>query len=98
VKAEEVGLAAIRFMSFMVRVQDLLLTVRARVASTFKEDLIAAVQERFSEEAEVSVNEAPVAALSYYVVDVVVRHRSGRLAAIFPATSEEKVLSAMFVR
>lgn len=92
VRAEEVGLAAIRFMSFMVRVQDMLLTVKAKVAGTFKDDLIAAVRERFGD--EVSVNEAPVSELSYYVVDIVVRHKSGKLAAIFPATSEEKALSA----
>lgn len=94
VKAEEVGLAAIKFMSFMVRVQDMLLTVRSRIASTFKDDLVAAVQERFSAEGEVEVNEAPVPELSYYVVDIVVRHSNGKLAAIFPATSEEKALSA----
>ena len=94
VKAEEVGLAAIRFMSFMVRVQDMLLTVRSKIASTFKEDLIAAVQERFGSEASIALNEAPVSALSYYVVDIVVRHKGGKTAAIFPATSEEKGLSA----
>lgn len=94
VRIEEVGLSAIQFMSFMVRVQDMLLTVRSRVASTFKEDLLAAVEERFSGEATIEANEAPVPSLSYYVVDIVVRHRDGKTAAIFPATSEEKVLSA----
>ncbi len=94
IKPEEVGLAAIRFMTFMVRVQDMLLTVKARVSSTFKEDLVAAVQERFGPEADVLINDAPVAELSYYTVDIVVRHHGGKLAAIFPATSEEKALSA----
>lgn len=94
VRAEEVGLSAIRFMSFMVRVQDMLLTVRSRVASTFKDDLIAAIQDRFSNEAVISVNEAPVSALSYYVVDIVVKHKDGKTAAIFPGTSEEKALNA----
>jgi hypothetical protein len=94
VNHDEVGLAAIRFMAFMVRVQDLLLTVTTRVASTFKDDLIAAVQGRFQGEGHVSINDAPVPALSYYTVDIVVRHNSGKLAAIFPATSEEKALSA----
>ena len=92
---EQVGLGAIRFMSFMNRIQDLLLTVRSRVASTFKEDLVAAVRERFSTEAEVELNEPPVASLGYYVVDIVVRHRNGKTAAIFPATSEEKALGAV---
>lgn len=94
VRAGEVGLAAIKFMSFMVRVQDMLLTVKSRVASTFRDDLIAAVQDRFSDDAEVIINDAPVSELSYYVVDIVVKHKSGKLAAIFPATSEEKALSA----
>ena len=93
-KPEEVGFAAIKFMSFMVRVQDMLLTVRTRIASTFKEDLIAAVKERFSEEASIELNEPPVSTLSYYVVDIVLRHRNGKTAAIFPATSEEKALGA----
>lgn len=93
VKPEEVGLAAIKFMSFMLRVQDMLLTVRHKVASTFKEDLVAAISERFGTD-EVAVNDVPVADLSYYVVDIVVRHKGGKIAAIFPATSEEKVLSA----
>jgi hypothetical protein len=81
-------------MSFMVRVQDMLLTVRSRVASTFKDDLIAADQGRFGQEAEVTINDAPVGALAYYVVDIVVKHKNGKLAAISPATSEEKALSA----
>jgi hypothetical protein len=94
VKTEEVGLAAIKFMSFMTRVQDMLLTIRTRVASTFKEDLIEAVRERFEQEASIAVNEAPVESLSYYVVDIIVRHKNGKTAAIFPATSEEKALGA----
>lgn len=94
VRVEEAGLSAIKFMSFLHRVQDLLFTVRTRVASTFKEDLIAAIEERFEGEAAVLINEAPVASLPYYVADVVVKHPSGKVAAIFPATTEEKALVA----
>lgn len=93
-REDEAGLASIKFMSFMVRVQDMLLTVKSRVANTFKEDLIAAVQLRFEGSSEVELSEAPVPELSYYTVDIVVKHKSGKLAAIFPATSEEKALSA----
>lgn len=95
VKAEEVGIYAIKFMSFMNRVQDMLLTVRSRVASTFRDDLIQAVRERFEGKAEIDVGVAPVANLGYYVVDIVVRHKGGKVAAIFPATSEEKALGAV---
>jgi hypothetical protein len=93
--AQAVGIAAIKFMAFMNRVQDLLFTTRSRVAGTFKEDLLAAVEERFSGEATVESNASPVPALGYYVVDIVIRHKNGRTAAIFPATSEEKALGAV---
>lgn len=93
--ADRAGLEAVNFMSFMVRVQDMLLTVRSRVASTFRDDLVAAIEERFESEATIEFGAAPVAALSDYVVDIVVKHRSGKTAAIFPATSEVKALEAV---
>jgi len=95
VDGKQIGLEAVRFMSFMVRVQDMLLTIRARVNNTFRDDLIAAVKERFGNEARVETSEAPVDELSYYVVDIVIRHKSGKIAAIFPATSEEKALESV---
>ena len=61
----------------------------------FKEDLLPAVEERFAGEATVETNMSPVSALDYYVVDIVIRRKSGRTAAIFPATSEEKALGAV---
>ncbi|MGE4483112.1 DUF1828 domain-containing protein [Acidocella sp.] len=88
------GLLAISFLEFMLRVQEFLLTARTRTASTFRDDLIAALVERFGVDS-VQVNEAPISALSYYVVDIVVRHRSGKMAAIFPGTTEAKALEAV---
>lgn len=95
VNQSRAGLASVQFMSFMVRIQDMLLTIRSRVASTFKEDLVSAVQDRFGEVASIELGEAPVDSLSYYVVDIVVKHKSGKTAAIFPATSEERALEAV---
>ena len=89
------GLEAVNFMTFMVRVQDMLLTVRSRVASTFRDDLVAAIESRFEDEATIEFGNAPVASLSDYNVDIVVKHRSGKTAAIFPATSEVKALEAV---
>jgi hypothetical protein len=57
--------------------------------------LLAAVEERFAGEATVETNTSPVSVLGYYVVDIVIRRKSGRTAAIFPATSEEKALGAV---
>lgn len=93
--SDRAGLEAVNFMSFMVRVQDMLLTVRSRVASTFRDDLVAAIEERFQSEATIEFGEAPLSTLPDYVVDIIVKHRSGKTAAIFPATSEVKALEAV---
>jgi hypothetical protein len=94
VSEERAGIAALSFLEFMIRVQEFLLTARSRVANTFKDDLIAALIERFGVE-NVHLNDAPVGSLSYYVVDIVVRHKGGKMAAIFPATTEAKALEAV---
>jgi hypothetical protein len=57
--------------------------------------LLAAVEERFAGEATVETNTSPVSVLGYYVVDIVIRRKSGCTAAIFPATSEEKASGAV---
>ena len=94
VSEEQIGKSALSFLEFMIHVQDFIFTTRSRTARTFKDDLIAALIERFGED-QIILLEAPVASLSYYVVDIVVRHKSGRTAAIFPATSEAKALEAV---
>lgn len=95
VNADRSGLEAVNFLSFMVRIQDMLLTVRSRVASTFRDDLVTAIQDRFADEASIEFGQAPIPTLSDYVVDIVVKHRSGKTAAIFPATSEVRALEAV---
>lgn len=62
--------------------------------STFKEDLINALEDTFSE-SSVSVSEALIPSLPHYTVDVVVRSPSGKTAAIFPATNDVNVLRAV---
>lgn len=91
---ERAGLLALAFLAFMTRVQDFQFTTRAKVENTFKDDLIAALIDRFGPD-QVRLDEAPVQRLSYYKVDIVVRHPNGRTAAIFPGTSESKALDAV---
>ncbi len=88
------GVEGIRFLSFMNRVQDMLFTTWERTVSTFKEDLIAALQRSAPVGVIVELGVPPVSELSYYTVDVVVRH-GGKIAAVFPATSEQKALEAI---
>lgn len=95
VSIERGGISAIQFVSFLQRVQDLLFTTRERAASTFREDLVEALRLRFKDDALIDLGEAPVDSLKYYTVDIVVRHKNGKVAAIFPGTTEQKALEAV---
>ncbi|RJF83973.1 DUF1828 domain-containing protein [Azospirillum cavernae] len=91
----DAGSQVAQFLSFLTRVQDLLFTTRERVVGTFRDDLLAAITERLGGEATISTDEAPVPRLSDYVVDIIVKHKSGKTAAIFPALSEQRALEAI---
>jgi hypothetical protein len=90
----EIAILALPFLTFLARVQDLLFLNRDVVKSTFREDLIDALEGIFTE-AAVSVSEALIPGLPHYTVDIVVRAKGGKTAAIFPATSDVNVLRAV---
>lgn len=94
VKKEDIAGLALPFLTFLTRVQDLLFLNREIVKSTFREDLICALEDTFSED-RVSLSEALIPSLPHYTVDVVVRADSGKIAAIFPATNDVSVLRAV---
>lgn len=94
VKKEEIASLALPFLTFLARVQDLLFLNREVVKSTFREDLISALEDTFTE-GRVSVSEPLIETLPHYTVDIVVRSDSGKTAAIFPATNDVSVLRAV---
>lgn len=83
------------YLAFLSRVQDLLFLNRDRVASTFREDLLQAIQEKFSGRAEIEQSICPTMKLPQSIVDIVVKFENGSTLAIFPATSELKAYQAM---
>lgn len=89
------GFTAIKFLTFLTRLQDLIFTTKERTSRTFRDDLLAALEQEFRDDAEVLTTNAPVKDLAYYTVDIVVKHKSGRVAAIFPGTGEQKALEAI---
>ncbi len=95
VDEKSAGYAAIQFLSFLTRLQDLTFTTKERVARTFRDDLLAALEREFAGDAEVLTSDAPIKDISYYTVDIVVKHKDGRTAAIFPGTGEQKALEAI---
>lgn len=83
------------YMAFLTRVQDLMFLNRDRVASTFREDLIAAVENRFKKLGKIEIGEAPIPSLPRYTVDIVVKTHNGKTLAIFPAVSELNSVEAI---
>jgi hypothetical protein len=94
VQKDEIAILALPFLTFLARVQDLLFLNREVVKSTFREDLIRALVDTFSEDS-VTMSEALIPSLPHYTVDIVVRAKSGKIAAIFPATHDVNVLRAV---
>jgi hypothetical protein len=94
VQMEQIAKLALPFLTFLTRVQDLLFLNREIVKSTFREDLISALEDAYSENS-ISFSEALIPSLPHYTVDIVVRAQSGKIAAIFPATNDVNVLRAV---
>jgi hypothetical protein len=93
----QAGTGAARFLAFMHRLQDLVFTTRDRVANTFRDDLVVALTNRFGAEADIGVDEPAADGLKDYVVDVLVKHKSGRRVAIFAGITEHRALEAVLL-
>lgn len=98
VAAADVGQAAIRFMSFMLRVQDLMLTTTERAASTFKEDATKLLQEMAPPGALISSNFIVTPKASLYPADIGIQIPGSRPIALFFAVSEKHVLEALLLQ
>ncbi|MCX5517787.1 hypothetical protein OSH10_05015 [Kaistia defluvii] len=87
--------AIFSFLSFMNRIQDVTMLTREKVEHSFRDDLVAAVQEFFEGRADVQERAAIAPDHGEYVTDVLVTAANGRSAAIYAATSEPKALEAL---
>lgn len=88
------GNSAIRFMSFLNRMQDLSFLSRDRVSSAFRDELTAAIKERFEGRFHVGVREVLSADHKEYTADIIIR--SARMqAAVYAAISEVNALEAL---
>ena len=94
----EIGVAAVRFVGLLLRLQDLALLSPAIVRSTFREDALAAIHVAFDGNAQVSEQADFSADLTGHPADVVIRGPSAAPVAIYFATSEERALQALVVK
>lgn len=88
------GLAAIRFMSFLNRIQDLSFLSRERVSNAFREQLTEAIKDRFEGRYHVGIREAVSNDHKEYTADIIIKSAQVQ-AAIYAATSEVNALEAL---
>ncbi|SFJ25114.1 protein of unknown function DUF1828 [Sphingomonas sp. NFR04] len=95
---EDLPKAAMRFLSFMLRINDFLLLTKDRVTSTFKEDAAARIIEKVDGRAIVEQDVAVSPTLSDTIPDMVIRARDRSPVAVFFGSSPQRVNDAIFLQ
>jgi hypothetical protein len=90
--------AAMRFLSFMLRINDFLLLTKDKVTSSFKEDAAAKILERMAGKALVEQDKPVSRALSDTLPDLVIRATGRAPVAVFFGTSAQRVNDAIFLQ
>lgn len=88
------------FLSSLIRVRDIELMTRDVVRSTFREDAIAAIQERYRDVANFNENKPIDLQFSEFPSDlnIIPKTPGGRSAAVFFATNSNKLDEAVMLR
>lgn len=94
----EIPDAAVRFSALLLRVQDLEFLAPRTVESTFREDALGAIRQRFAGRAEVAESVPPSDHLTHYEADAVLRQDGRPLAAIYLGTSGSRVDEAVMLQ
>lgn len=97
-KEAELPKAAMRFLSFMLRINDFLLLTKDKVASTFKEDAANRILERLEGKAEIEQDKQVSPMLSDTIPDMVIRVVGRSPVAVFFGTSAQRVNDAIFLQ
>lgn len=90
--------AAMRFLSFMLRINDFLLLTKDKVASSFKEDAARQIIERMEGKATVEQDAAVSPGLSDTLPDLVIRAPGRTPVALFFGSSPQRVNDAIFLQ
>lgn len=98
-KATELRERLISFISALIRVRDLELITRETAKSTFREDVIAAMQEEFGQIAEIEENTATSKTLTEFPADIVIRPtgHAGHKGAVYLVNTSDKLNEALLL-
>jgi Domain of unknown function DUF1828 len=90
--------AALRFVSFMLRVSDLLLLEEERVANTFRADVERRLREQIGDRAIIQVGVPLALGLEEFSPDFVIQAHDRKPVGVYLGTSDARVLEALFVQ
>lgn len=98
VKESQLPAAALKFVSFLLRVGDLLLLAEDRVASTFRHDVEVMLREQLGNRAVV-VEKAPLSSeLDDFEPDFTITAVDRRPVGVFLGVSDARVLEALYMQ
>lgn len=98
ISESQVASAAMRFVAFLLRVQDLILWTQERVASTFREDATKLIYAKFSEQAEIFEDRAIHKDLGEYAADLVFFAPDRPPVALFFGTTDTRVYESLLLQ
>jgi hypothetical protein len=90
----DVPRAALKFVSLLLRLQDLVLLAPDRVASSFREDAINAIKTALANRATIRENESIAPGIEF-PADLIIEAPGRETVAVFLAQSEQRVLEAV---
>lgn len=97
VTAGEIQKTSVRFVSLLLRLQDLQLLRPEVVEKTFIEDVKTAIYQRYGAWATITFDSSPVSSESDYSADILIAPPSGKPLAIYLGTRDTRVDEAVMV-
>ena len=99
IKSFELGERLVEFISSLIRVRDLELWTQDRIRSTFREDVVSALRERFSEVAEFRENDSIDEQFHEFPSDLIITPHceSAIKGAVYTVTSNDKLNEALLL-
>lgn len=98
VNEEQLSAAALRFVSFLLRVGDLLLLAEDRVASTFRHDVEVLLREQLGDRALVNERTPLSSELADFEPDFTITAANQPTVGVFLGSSDARVLEALYMQ
>lgn len=90
--------ACLRMLQLLIRTQDLYMITKERVASTFEQEAVAAIEKTIGDKAEIAVKTIIDEKLKEFTPDVLIRAKGRDPVAVFMTKTDQRLLEALLVQ